>query len=410
MTPKHPSETRCATDRIADSVPAAPSDALLPPLSLYVHIPWCVRKCPYCDFNSHPLRGTLPEQAYVQALLADLDCRLPVFKGRTVGSIFFGGGTPSLFSASTINQLLTAFRSRIHCSPDVEITLEANPGTVEADRLDGFAQAGVNRLSLGVQSFDDAQLTTLGRIHDGHEARRALDSACKAFARVNVDLMFGLPGQRAVASHNDVSCALDSGATHISAYLLTIEAHTAFARKAPTLPNDDQAADLQESLIRSLTQAGLTRYEVSAYARPGQMCRHNVNYWAFGDYVGLGAGAHSKLSSRDAHGLHIMRSAQWKHPASYMNALSQGQAAGRTHSVSTADLPVEFMMNALRLREGFAPDLFCARTGLPLSTIEAALDQAQADGLLERTQGCIRATAQGYRLLNRLLGYFLPDA
>ncbi|MGE0873236.1 MAG: radical SAM family heme chaperone HemW [Burkholderiales bacterium] len=374
--------------------------ALLPPLSIYVHLPWCVRKCPYCDFNSHEQKGELPEQAYIDRLIEDLEAVLPAIWGRRVGSVFIGGGTPSLFSPGAIDRLLAGIRARVALEPDAEVTLEANPGTVESARFRGYRAAGVNRISLGIQSFDDAMLQSLGRIHGGDEARRAIDAALEAFDNVNLDLMYGLPGQTLDMARADIAEGTRFGTPHVSAYQLTIEPNTAFYRRPPALPGHDLAADMQRMIEDLLAAAGFAHYEVSAFARPGFRCRHNLNYWEFGDYVGLGAGAHGKVSFPDR----ITRHERAKSPRDYL----AGEAVVRERIVPAQELPFEFMLNALRLVEGFSPATYPARTGLPLATVESRLLAAEAGGLLERDWKRIAPTERGRHFLNELLEIFLP--
>jgi len=377
----------------------------LPPLSLYVHIPWCVRKCPYCDFNSHELRGELPEQVYVAALIADLEMALPQIWGRTVYTIFFGGGTPSVFSPAAIGSIIDAVRARVRLAPDAEITLEANPGTVDAERFAGFRAAGVNRLSLGVQSFDAGHLRALGRIHDDHLARDAVDAARGTFDNFNMDLMYGLPGQTLDEALADIETALDFEPPHLSAYHLTIEPNTLFHRSPPPLPADDLCAEMQERIEARLAAAGYENYETSAFARPGRRCLHNLNYWRFGDYLGIGAGAHSKLSFPDR----IARAMRTKHPRQYLDKAGTPNALQDSHDVGVEDLPFEFMMNALRLAEGFPLALFEERTGLMSTAILQALGQVERDGLIERDHVSVRPSLLGRRFLNDLLQRFLPD-
>ncbi len=373
--------------------------ALLPPLALYVHIPWCVRKCPYCDFNSHERGGALPEKEYVERLVLDLETLLPSVWGRRLVSVFVGGGTPSLFSPDSIDALLSAVRARMVLEPDAEITLEANPGTVEAGRFRGFRDAGVNRISVGVQSFDDAMLARLGRIHSAAEARRGVDAALESFDNVNLDLMYGLPGQTLAMARADIAQGLSCGVPHLSAYQLTIEPNTVFWRERPALPGHDRCADMQVEIEETLAAAGYQHYETSAFARPGMRCRHNLNYWEFGDYLGIGAGAHGKVSFPDR----VTRHERAKQPAEYMK-----NAAVKEATVSAKELPFEFMLNALRLVEGFPPELFQQRTGLPITTIEASLHKAEDKNLIERDWKRIRPTARGQRFLNELLELFLP--
>jgi len=378
--------------------------AELPPLSLYIHIPWCLKKCPYCDFNSHEKREDVPEAEYVDALTADLEATLPKVWGRRVGTIFIGGGTPSLFSPQAIDRLLTAVRTRIGVDPEAEITMEANPGTFERERFRGYRAAGVNRLSVGVQSFDDARLAAIGRVHGADDARRALEAAVAIFPTVNADLMYALPGQDLEGALRDVREAIALGAPHVSAYHLTLEPDTHFHRFPPKLPDEDLAADMQDAIERELASAGYQHYETSAFARPGHRARHNLNYWTFGDYIGLGAGAHAKISFRDR----ITREQRIRKPVTYMRGAIESNAIDAAHEVEEAELPFEFMLNALRLVEGFALDLFTQRTGLPVTTITTQLDRAQAEGLVERDHAHVRPTERGRRFLNELMQRFLP--
>jgi oxygen-independent coproporphyrinogen-3 oxidase len=375
--------------------------ALLPPLALYVHIPWCVRKCPYCDFNSHERGGELPEREYVAKLLTDLEALLPSVWGRRLISVFIGGGTPSLFSPDAIDSLLSGIRARLPLEPIAEITLEANPGTVEAARFRGFRAAGVNRISLGVQSFDDAMLAALGRIHSAAEARRGVEAALASFDNVNLDLMYGLPSQTIEMVQSDLRAALACGVPHISAYQLTIEPNTVFYSHPPKLPEHDTCADMQLVVEQTLAGAGYEHYETSAFARPGHRCRHNLNYWEFGDYLGIGAGAHGKLSFPDR----VTRHERIKQPRDYLAAES---TIAKEATVAATELPFEFMLNALRLVEGFAPALFQERTGLPLQLIEGRLRDAEEKGLLERDWRRIAPSARGQRFVNELLQLFLP--
>ena len=378
--------------------------AELPPLSLYAHIPWCLRKCPYCDFNSHEQRGELPEGEYVDALVADLESTLEKVWGRRIHTIFIGGGTPSLFSPAAIERFLTAVRTRLVVLPDAEVTMEANPGTFEAARFRGYRDAGVNRLSLGVQSFDDARLAALGRVHGADEARRALAAALECFPTVNADLMYALPGQSLEGALADVREAIALGAPHVSAYHLTLEPDTHFHRFPPALPDDEVAADMQEGIEAMLAAAGYEHYETSAFARPGERARHNLNYWSFGDYIGIGAGAHGKLSFRDR----IVREIRQRKPQSYLRAALAGNAVDESREVSADELPFEFMLNALRLIDGFPAALFTQRTGLALAAIVPQLERAQAEGLIDRDHARIRPTQRGQRFLNELLERFLP--
>jgi putative oxygen-independent coproporphyrinogen III oxidase len=372
--------------------------AVLPPLALYVHIPWCVRKCPYCDFNSHERGGDLPEKAYVERLILDLEALLPSIWGRRLVSVFVGGGTPSLFSPDAIDALLSAVRARMVLEPQAEITLEANPGTVEAGRFRGFREAGVNRISVGVQSFDDAMLKRLGRIHSAAEARRAIDAALASFDNVNLDLMYGLPGQTLEMARADIAQGLSCGVPHLSAYQLTIEPNTVFWRERPVLPGHDECADTQVLIEQVLGSAGYEHYETSAFAKPGMRCRHNLNYWEFGDYLGIGAGAHGKVSFPDR----VTRHERAKQPAEYMK-----NAEVKESTVPVKELPFEFMLNALRLVEGFPVELFQNRTGLPSAAIERQLGEAEEKQFIERDWKRIKPTARGQRFLNELLELFL---
>jgi oxygen-independent coproporphyrinogen-3 oxidase len=375
-----------------------------PPLSLYIHLPWCVRKCPYCDFNSHAAQR-IPEAAYIDALLLDLERALPDIWGRWVHTVFFGGGTPSLFSPEGIDRILTGVRTLTQLLPGAEITLEANPGTVEAARLKGFREAGVTRVSLGIQSFNPRHLQALGRIHDDSEARRAAELAATHFDTFNLDLMFALPGQTLAEALADIDTALAFRPPHLSAYHLTLEPNTPFGHSAPpNLPDDDLAADMQLAIEARLNEAGMQHYETSAYARPQHASRHNLNYWQFGDYLGIGAGAHSKLSFHDR----IVRQMRTKHPQQYMDAVKAGAHIADTRTLTRADLPFEFMMNALRLNAGVPTALFEARTGLPLIVCTAALERARNQGLLENDATRLKPTLQGQRFLNDLLELFLP--
>jgi oxygen-independent coproporphyrinogen-3 oxidase len=384
------------------------SFSVTPPLSLYIHIPWCVRKCPYCDFNSHAVRDAIPESAYLDALSADLEQELPGVWGRTVQSIFLGGGTPSLFSAEGISQLLEAVRARVTLTPGAEITLEANPGTVDRKRFSGFRDAGVNRLSLGIQSFNARLLERIGRIHDAEQARGAIAAARAAgFDNLNLDLMFGLPGQTREQALADLHTAVELRPEHLSWYELTIEPNTWFSRYPPARPDADLRWDMQQQGGAVLRAAGYKRYEVSAWSRPGQQCRHNLNYWQFGDYLGLGAGAHGKLS--DAAGQTITRSVKIRHPRSYLENATGGGRCARHHALSTEDAILEFVMNALRLDAGFSTATFGAHTGLPAELIERAAANAAAAGLLVMQNDRIRCTPLGRRYLNDAIGYFMED-
>jgi len=375
----------------------------LPPLSLYIHIPWCVRKCPYCDFNSHESRTAIPESNYVDALILDLEQALPLIWGRKVHSIFFGGGTPSIFSPDAIDRILSAVRARVPLTYEAEITLEANPGTVDEARFAGFRDAGVNRLSLGIQSFNSRHLTALGRIHDEAQARSAAEIALQTFERVNLDLMYALPEQSMEQALSDVRTALALAPTHLSCYHLTLEPNTPFYRTPPPLPDDDASAAMQEAIEELLAGAGYQHYETSAFAQPGKRCRHNLNYWQFGDYLGIGAGAHSKLSFHDR----ILRQSRYKHPASYLQKTATGEHIEQERVLGAEDLGFEFMMNALRLTEGVEVPLFEERTGLPLSVVNQPLAEAENKGLITRDVARIAPTLRGQRYLNELLQLFL---
>jgi len=384
--------------------PAGIQLAALPPLALYVHIPWCVRKCPYCDFNSHQVRGEAPETAYVDALVNDLELALPDVWGRRVYSVFFGGGTPSLFSAASIETLISAFRARLPLAADCEITLEANPGTFEAEKFRDYRKAGVNRLSIGIQSFDPDHLKALGRIHDDREARRAIEIAKDSFDNINLDLMYALPGQTLEEARADVDAALAAATTHLSFYHLTLEPNTHFYRHPPALPDEDAAAEIQEVIATALGKAGYVHYETSAWARPGRECRHNLNYWRFGDYLGIGAGGHSKVSHLDR----VTRSARWKQPRDYLERVAAGRPVQESHEIGREDLVFEFMMNALRLTEGLPVASLAERTGLQLALAEKPLREAEARGLIVRDHERIAPSALGQRFLNDLLQLFLP--
>ncbi|PKO51529.1 MAG: oxygen-independent coproporphyrinogen III oxidase-like protein [Betaproteobacteria bacterium HGW-Betaproteobacteria-20] len=377
-----------------------------PPISLYIHIPWCVKKCPYCDFNSHESRhknGEIPENAYVDALIADLELATPKVWGRKIKSVFFGGGTPSLFSAEAIDRILSHVRMLTPLEFDAEVTLEANPGTVDAANFVGYKQAGVNRLSLGIQSFNNAHLKALGRIHDSEQAFEAITLALNTFEQVNCDIMYGLPRQTLADALKDAQTAVQLNPAHLSFYHLTLEPNTPFYRTPPSLPDDDTSAEMQLEIEILLAQHGYVHYETSAFAKKGKQARHNLNYWQFGDYLGIGAGAHSKLSYHDK----ITREVRPKHPKAYMEQALQGKAVEREWTVSADELGFEFMMNALRLIDGVPVDLFQQRTGLKIYTLETAIKKAQSKGLLEITDGNMRPTLLGQRFLNELLALFL---
>jgi len=375
-----------------------------PPLGLYVHLPWCARKCPYCDFNSHQA-SDIPDSAYVAALLEDLDDESVRVTGRAVESVFIGGGTPSLFSVSAIAALLDGIRARVELAPDCEVTLEANPGSAEADRFAGYRGAGVNRLSIGVQSFDDGALQRIGRIHDARAAHQAVEMAQAAgLERINIDLMYGLPGQSWQGALADVEQALGHGVSHLSHYELTIEPNTLFHRFPPARPDEDAFWTMHTRSLERMEFAGLRRYEISAFARPGDQCRHNLNYWRFGDYLGIGAGAHGKLT-RGVDRV-VERSVKHRHPRRYLASCGGGDFEASRGPVAGADLPLEFMLNAARLLEGFSEELFEARTGLPASVISGPLLQAEKRGLIHRSPGAIRPTRRGTQFLNDYLTLF----
>lgn len=398
------------------------SGLVSPPLSLYIHLPWCVRKCPYCDFSSFESREGLPEQEYVAALIKDLEAALPLIWGRKIVSIFMGGGTPSLFSAQSIDTLLTQVRTLLPVEAHAEITLEANPGTAEAQKFADFRSAGVNRLSLGIQSFNPTHLRALGRIHDDREARFAVELALRNFDNVNLDLMYALPEQTMAEALADMREAVSFGPQHISAYHLTLEPNTVFYNQPPSLPDDDMSAAMQEAIEEELAGAGYEHYETSAFARKNSRCRHNLNYWLFGDYLGIGAGAHGKLTfhpqgvgrgcKADESAtitLHdrVLRQVRHRQPKAYMEKALSGNALEEERTVSSDELPFEFMMNALRLTEGFPVSLFSARTGLSLTAVLPMLEEAQRRGLIERDALHIRPTLLGQRFLNELLQLFL---
>jgi oxygen-independent coproporphyrinogen-3 oxidase len=382
----------------------APHFAALPPLALYVHIPWCLKKCPYCDFNSHERRGEIPQARYVDALLADLELALPGIWGRRVHTVFFGGGTPSLFAPEAIDRILAGVRSRVPLAPDAEITLEANPGTFERARFAGFRAAGINRLSVGVQSFEPKFLNALGRVHDADEARAAAAAAIEIFGNVNLDLMYALPGQTPADAQSDLAQALRFSPPHLSFYHLTIEPNTLFHRYPPSLPDDETAADIEDAIAATLGAAGYLHYETSAYARPGHECRHNLNYWRFGDYLGIGAGAHSKLSFPER----VVRQVRHKQPQQYMEEVERGSPLAEDRTVERGEIGFEFMLNALRLTDGVPVALFAERTGFALTLVQKGLDEAERRGLVERDHQRMRPTPLGQRFLNDLQAIFLP--
>ena len=386
--------------------PGALNLSALPPLSLYVHFPWCVRKCPYCDFNSHQAAGDLPEQAYLDAVRADLESALPLIWGRKIYTIFIGGGTPSLMSARGLDRLMSDIRALLPIDGAAEITMEANPGTFEAEKFRSYRESGINRLSIGIQSFNSQHLQALGRIHDGEQARRAIEIAQSSFENFNLDLMYALPSQSLAQAEADLATALSFAPPHLSMYHLTMEPNTEFAKYPPALPDDDASAEMQDMIAARTAAAGFQHYEVSAYAQPGRQARHNLNYWQFGDYLGVGAGAHSKISFPHR----IVRQARFKMPATYMQQALAGNAVHQENEVSRSELGFEFMLNALRLTDGVEARMFAERTGLSLNAINARLDAAEARGLLYRDHMLIRPTALGQRFLNDLQEMFLPDA
>ncbi len=377
----------------------------LPPLSLYIHIPWCVKKCPYCDFNSHEAKGVRPEKEYVAALIHDLEQAIPQIYGRRVHSVFFGGGTPSLLSAAALDDILAAVRALVRPEANAEITLEANPGTFEADKFSAYAKSGINRLSIGIQSFNPVHLKALGRIHDDNEARRAIDIAKHNFDNFNLDIMYALPNQTLAEALQDIDTALSFKPPHLSAYHLTLEPNTLFYRHPPKLPDDDVAADMQQAIEKKLREAGYDNYETSAFALADTRSKHNLNYWEFGDYLGIGAGAHSKISNK----FNIFRMMRHKHPQNYMDTVARAEHVQEEHEVSRNELPFEFMVNALRLRDGFPVALFHERTSLPLSVMEKELREAEARDLIVRDHVNIKPTEKGRLFLNDLLQIFLRE-
>lgn len=389
--------------------PSAPvwGVAAPPPLTLYIHVPWCIKKCPYCDFNSHEVPDQLPEAEYLEALTADLEAALPNVWGRQIQAVFFGGGTPSLLSEATLDAILMMVRSRLPLCILPEITLEANPGTAEANRFKGYAASGVSRISLGVQALDDAQLLALGRIHDASQARHAIDLACQTFERVNLDLMYGLPEQTLSQWRQALQEIRGYATGHLSLYQLTIEPQTVFAKYPPKQPDDDTLADMEDAITDEIVSHGWDRYEISAYAKHGQQCQHNMNYWRFGDYLGIGPGAHSKLSFQDR----IIRQARTRNPQQWMQNALRRDDSHITHdaTIERQDMPFEFMLNALRLKEGVPSDLFESYTGMPLREISAPLNRAMDEGLLSEDPTRIVATELGWRHLTTLQSIFLPE-
>jgi oxygen-independent coproporphyrinogen-3 oxidase len=382
----------------------------LPPLSLYVHLPWCLKKCPYCDFNSHEFRSgddaASTQDAYINALFADLEASLPLIWGRSIQTVFLGGGTPSLFDPEAIDRLVGGIRARVRLAPDAEVTMEANPGTFEKDRFKAFRQAGITRLSIGVQSFDNAHLKALGRVHDRDQALAAVTEAAQVFDTFNLDLMYALPGQTLAGLTQDIQTALAFAPPHISIYHLTIEPNTVFAKFPPTLPEDDLAYEMMDRITELTSAQGLSRYEVSAYAKPGHQCAHNLNYWQFGDYLGIGAGAHSKLSF--AH--RVVRQVRYREPALYMQQAMKGEPVTQNTEVSRQDLPFEYMLNALRLREGFVLSDFVDRTGLAMTSIQKGLQEAERLGLIDRDLHRVWPTDRGFDFLSDLQALFLSES
>ena len=383
--------------------PGALNLTVLPPLSLYIHWPWCVRKCPYCDFNSHESNGPIPETDYLDALRADLEAALPLIWGRKIQTIFIGGGTPSLMSAAGLERLMSDVRTLLPLALDAEITMEANPGTFEIERFKSFRASGINRLSIGIQSFNGRHLQALGRIHDEREALRAVEIAHAHFDNFNLDLMYALPGQTLAEAQQDLDTALAFAPPHLSLYHLTMEPNTVFAKYPPQLPSDDESADIQDMIAQQTAAAGYRHYEVSAYAQPGRQARHNLNYWEFGDYLGIGAGAHSKLSFPHR----VLRQARFKQPASFIEAAKRGNAVHEEREIGRDEMGFEFMLNTLRLTGGFNPNLFGERTGMSINAIDKALDAAEAKGLIYRDFKLIKPTELGQRFLNDLQEMFL---
>ncbi len=385
--------------------PGALHLSALPPLSLYVHFPWCVRKCPYCDFNSHEVKGGFPEEEYLAALRADLEGALPLIWGRKIYTVFIGGGTPSLMSAAGLDRLMSDIRTLLPLDGAAEITMEANPGTFEAEKFKSYRASGINRLSIGIQSFNARHLEALGRIHDGHEARKAVEIAHANFDNFNLDLMYALPSQTLDEARRDVETAIGFAPPHLSLYHLTLEPNTYFAKYPPQVPDDDASAEMQDMIAELTAAAGYRHYEVSAYAQPGRQARHNLNYWQFGDYLGIGAGAHSKISFPHR----IVRQMRYKQPKAYLEQTKQGQPIQEECEIGRDDLGFEFMLNALRLTDGFEVNLFAERTGLALNVIEKPLNEAEAKGLLYRDHKIIKPTELGKRFLNDLQQMFLGD-
>lgn len=398
----HSGPARVATTYLK---PGALSLTALPPLSLYVHFPWCVKKCPYCDFNSHEANGAFPEDEYLSALRADLEMALPLIWGRKIYTIFIGGGTPSLLSAAGLDRLLSDIRTLLPLDGAVEITMEANPGTFESEKFKSYRASGINRLSIGIQSFNARHLQALGRIHDGDEARRAVDIAASNFDNFNLDLMYALPAQTLDEARQDVQTAISYAPPHLSLYHLTMEPNTVFAKYPPNVPDDDTSADMQDMIEQETSAAGYQHYEVSAYAQPKRQARHNLNYWQFGDYLGIGAGAHTKLSFPHR----VIRQARYKQPKSYMEQMRLGNPIQEEKEITRDELGFEFMLNAMRLVDGVEVNMFAERTGMPLNAVERALNEAEAKGLLYRDHKTIKPTVLGQRFLNDLQEMFLAD-
>ena len=401
--PSHNSASVALNPNLAFMQPGMLNLSALPPLSLYIHFPWCVKKCPYCDFNSHEAKQGFPETEYLDALRLDLERALPAIWGRKIYTVFIGGGTPSLLSAAGLDRLLSDVRTLLPLDGAAEITMEANPGTFEAEKFRAYRASGINRLSIGIQSFDSQHLAALGRIHDGDEARRAIDIAQTHFENFNLDLMYALPGQTLEQARCDVQLAIATGAPHLSLYHLTLEPNTLFAKYPPALPDDDLSFEMQDEITALMTGAGYDNYEVSAYAQPQRRARHNLNYWQFGDYLGIGAGAHSKLSFPHR----VLREMRQKNPKAYMQAVLEGREIQESAEISRDDMGFEFMLNSLRLTEGFAVNLFAERTGMNLNTIEQALTSAEKKGLIYRDHRVIHPTELGRRFLNDLQQEFL---
>jgi len=404
-TPAAPIASGAAQAALSFLKPGALQLTALPPLSLYVHFPWCVRKCPYCDFNSHEVKDGFPEQAYLDALRTDLELALPLIWGRRIHTIFIGGGTPSLLSAAGLDRLMSDVRTLLPFDGDIEITMEANPGTFEADKFRAYRASGINRLSIGIQSFNAAHLQALGRIHDGRQALKAVEIAHANFDNFNLDLMYALPQQTLAQARADIETAIGLAPPHLSLYHLTLEPNTLFAKYPPAVPDDDASADMQDMIAQLTTTAGYGNYEVSAYAQPGRRARHNLNYWQFGDYLGIGAGAHSKLSFPHR----IVRQMRYKHPQTYLAQAVVGAPIQEEAEIERDALGFEFMLNTLRLVDGFPPNLFAERTGMSMNRIEQQLNLAEHKGMLYRDHAVIRPTPLGRRFLNDLQEIFLSD-